>query len=228
MNCVSPSDSASSTRNVEARVRLGPRRPLSSRRASAAPSATIGHSPFGPDRVPSRAELIGRGRSCDRDDAGLIRRRIPTDRQIRSKPAVFAMPCIGARLLASRYRDCSGSHCRSPTSRRPPPSTPTTSRLRERASLRAAATSTVEAPPWPATTRSPMAIPNALARILSRSTFSVDDLDAVHARAEHAECQDLTSIAIRPWGERSFYARDPFHTPICFVDSQTLFTAESS
>jgi uncharacterized glyoxalase superfamily protein PhnB len=58
--------------------------------------------------------------------------------------------------------------------------------------------------------------------------FSIDDLDAVHARAEHAECQELTSIAIRPWGERSFYARDPFHNPICFVDSQRLFTTESS
>ena len=40
--------------------------------------------------------------------------------------------------------------------------------------------------------------------------FSVDDLDAAHARAEHAECRELTSIEIRPWGERSFYARDPF------------------
>jgi uncharacterized glyoxalase superfamily protein PhnB len=58
--------------------------------------------------------------------------------------------------------------------------------------------------------------------------FSVDDLDAAHARAEHAECRELTSIEIRPWGERSFYARDPFDNPICFVDSQTLFTAESS
>ena len=58
--------------------------------------------------------------------------------------------------------------------------------------------------------------------------FSVDDLDAVHARAEHAQCQELTSIAVRPWGERSFYARDPFDNPICFVDSQTLFTAKSS
>ena len=58
--------------------------------------------------------------------------------------------------------------------------------------------------------------------------FSVDDLDAAHARAEHAECRELTPIEIRPWGERSFYARDPFDNPICFVDSQTLFTTESS
>jgi len=28
----------------------------------------------------------------------------------------------------------------------------------------------------------------------------------------------------RPWGERSFYAVDPFGNPLCFVDQKTLFT----
>jgi catechol 2,3-dioxygenase-like lactoylglutathione lyase family enzyme len=56
--------------------------------------------------------------------------------------------------------------------------------------------------------------------------FSVDDLDAAHARAEDAGCRELTAIEVRPWGERSFYARDPFENPICFVDAQTLFTGE--
>ena len=28
----------------------------------------------------------------------------------------------------------------------------------------------------------------------------------------------------RPWGERSFYLRDPFGNPLCFVDAATLFT----
>jgi uncharacterized glyoxalase superfamily protein PhnB len=56
--------------------------------------------------------------------------------------------------------------------------------------------------------------------------FSVDDLDAAHARAEQTGCRELTSIEVRPWGERSFYARDPFENPICFVDSQTLFIGE--
>jgi catechol 2,3-dioxygenase-like lactoylglutathione lyase family enzyme len=55
---------------------------------------------------------------------------------------------------------------------------------------------------------------------------SVDDLDAAHARAEQAGSRELTGIEVRPWGERSFYARDPFENPICFVDSQTLFTGE--
>jgi catechol 2,3-dioxygenase-like lactoylglutathione lyase family enzyme len=30
----------------------------------------------------------------------------------------------------------------------------------------------------------------------------------------------------RPWGERSFYACDPFGNKICFVDRTTIFTGE--
>jgi uncharacterized glyoxalase superfamily protein PhnB len=56
--------------------------------------------------------------------------------------------------------------------------------------------------------------------------LSVDDLDAAYARAEQAGCREVTSIEVRPWGERSFYARDPFGNPISFVDAQTLFTGE--
>jgi catechol 2,3-dioxygenase-like lactoylglutathione lyase family enzyme len=58
--------------------------------------------------------------------------------------------------------------------------------------------------------------------------FSVDDLDAAYERAREAGCQELTDIEVQPWGERSFYARDPFQNPICFVDSQTLFTGEQA
>jgi len=32
------------------------------------------------------------------------------------------------------------------------------------------------------------------------------------------------AIAVRPWGERSFYAVDPFGNQICFVDATTKFT----
>jgi len=32
------------------------------------------------------------------------------------------------------------------------------------------------------------------------------------------------AIAIRPWGERSFYATDPFGNKLCFVDRTTMFT----
>jgi catechol 2,3-dioxygenase-like lactoylglutathione lyase family enzyme len=54
--------------------------------------------------------------------------------------------------------------------------------------------------------------------------FSTDDLDEVFRRARESGCRELGTIDVRPWGERSFYARDPFGNPICFVDSQTLFT----
>jgi uncharacterized glyoxalase superfamily protein PhnB len=54
--------------------------------------------------------------------------------------------------------------------------------------------------------------------------FSVDDLEAAHERAHAAGCAELTEIEDQPWGERSFYARDLFGNPICFVDSTTLFT----
>jgi hypothetical protein len=32
------------------------------------------------------------------------------------------------------------------------------------------------------------------------------------------------AIVRRPWGERSFYAVDPFGNKLCFVDRATLFT----
>ena len=56
--------------------------------------------------------------------------------------------------------------------------------------------------------------------------FSVCQLEAAHERAREAGCRELTPIEVRPWGERSFYASDPFDNPICFVDSQTLFTGD--
>ena len=55
--------------------------------------------------------------------------------------------------------------------------------------------------------------------------FAVEDLEAVHRRAASAGCDWLEdAIDTRPWGERSFYARDPFGNPVCFVDERTLFT----
>jgi len=54
--------------------------------------------------------------------------------------------------------------------------------------------------------------------------FSADELDETFRRAREAGCRHLGEIEVQPWGERSFYARDPFDNPICFVDSQTLFT----
>jgi predicted enzyme related to lactoylglutathione lyase len=55
--------------------------------------------------------------------------------------------------------------------------------------------------------------------------FAVKDLDAAFERARSAGCSSIEDeIQKRPWGERSFYARDPFENPICFVDESTVFS----
>jgi uncharacterized glyoxalase superfamily protein PhnB len=55
--------------------------------------------------------------------------------------------------------------------------------------------------------------------------LAVSDLDDVFQRAAAAGCKWLEDkIDRRPWGERSFYAQDPFGNPICFVDEKTIFT----
>lgn len=64
--------------------------------------------------------------------------------------------------------------------------------------------------------------------------FAVDDLDRAFARANAAgaafsaavvpDVGPLGAIADRPWGERSFYAADPFGNPLCFVARGTEFT----
>jgi predicted enzyme related to lactoylglutathione lyase len=62
--------------------------------------------------------------------------------------------------------------------------------------------------------------------------FAVDDLEAALARSQRAGAQGpnpldhgaTSTIEVQPWGERSFYLRDPFGNPLCFVESQTAFT----
>ena len=55
--------------------------------------------------------------------------------------------------------------------------------------------------------------------------FAVTDLEEVFDRARSAGCAKLDdAIRTQPWGERCFYARDPFGNPICFVDERTVFT----
>jgi catechol 2,3-dioxygenase-like lactoylglutathione lyase family enzyme len=67
--------------------------------------------------------------------------------------------------------------------------------------------------------------------------FAVDNLEEVYRRAERlgglsTDVGDgrlpMGQIAVRPWGERSFYLHDPFGNPLCFVDSRTLFTGAAS
>lgn len=62
--------------------------------------------------------------------------------------------------------------------------------------------------------------------------FSVADLETFYVRARELNCLERSDvhgspsdeIRVRPWGERSFYARDPFGNGLCFVDEKTLFT----
>jgi catechol 2,3-dioxygenase-like lactoylglutathione lyase family enzyme len=62
--------------------------------------------------------------------------------------------------------------------------------------------------------------------------FAVPDLEAVYERARGLGClstEDIHGvsggeIALRPWGERSFYVLDAWNNRLCFVDDTTLFT----
>jgi predicted enzyme related to lactoylglutathione lyase len=61
--------------------------------------------------------------------------------------------------------------------------------------------------------------------------FLVRDLDAAFKRAEALGClsRDMVhgvrggAIAVRPWGERSFYAEDKWLNPLCFVEEGTTY-----
>jgi predicted enzyme related to lactoylglutathione lyase len=61
--------------------------------------------------------------------------------------------------------------------------------------------------------------------------FTVRDLDAAFGRAKSLGCLSRESvhdapgggIVVRPWGERSFYAEDPWGNPLCFVEEGTVY-----
>ncbi|MCA9821249.1 MAG: VOC family protein [Dehalococcoidia bacterium] len=54
--------------------------------------------------------------------------------------------------------------------------------------------------------------------------FAVEDLEQTLVRAREAGATIEKEIDTYPWGERSFYVRDPWGNPLCFVDDSTLFT----
>ncbi|HYW45135.1 MAG TPA: VOC family protein [Bryobacteraceae bacterium] len=62
--------------------------------------------------------------------------------------------------------------------------------------------------------------------------FTVNDLEAIYERARDLECFSREEvhgapgggIEVRPWGERSFYAEDPWKNPLCFVEEGTVYT----
>lgn len=61
--------------------------------------------------------------------------------------------------------------------------------------------------------------------------FAVDDIEQRHREAQSLGCLSKEqvhgapagAIVRRPWGERSFYAVDPFGNKLCFVDRATVF-----
>ena len=62
--------------------------------------------------------------------------------------------------------------------------------------------------------------------------FTVRNLEAAFERAKALGClarEDVHDapgggIVVRPWGERSFYAEDPWQNPLCFVEDGTVYT----
>jgi hypothetical protein len=61
--------------------------------------------------------------------------------------------------------------------------------------------------------------------------FRTTDLDGVHARAKQLRClsDEMVhglkggDVSVKPWGERSFYAEDPWGNPLCFVEAGTEY-----
>ena len=61
--------------------------------------------------------------------------------------------------------------------------------------------------------------------------FVVNDLDAIFERAKSLQCLSRDEvhgapggkISVQPWGERSFYAEDRWHNPLCFVEAGTIY-----
>jgi len=61
--------------------------------------------------------------------------------------------------------------------------------------------------------------------------FTVKNLETAFDRARALDClsrEDVHDapgggIVVRPWGERSFYAEDPWSNPLCFVEEGTVY-----
>jgi uncharacterized glyoxalase superfamily protein PhnB len=53
--------------------------------------------------------------------------------------------------------------------------------------------------------------------------FAVSNLEEVYERVIQTSCPVDQAIETMPWGERCFYAKDPFGNALCFVDDQTVF-----
>jgi predicted enzyme related to lactoylglutathione lyase len=52
--------------------------------------------------------------------------------------------------------------------------------------------------------------------------MAADDIESVLNRVESANGRVEQPISTKPWGERSFYACDPFGNRLCFIDAASL------
>jgi predicted enzyme related to lactoylglutathione lyase len=53
--------------------------------------------------------------------------------------------------------------------------------------------------------------------------FATDELEAALESVRDSGGQIEAPIETQPWGERMFYAKDPFGNPVSFVDERTVF-----
>ncbi|MHB1956923.1 MAG: VOC family protein [Sulfobacillus sp.] len=53
--------------------------------------------------------------------------------------------------------------------------------------------------------------------------FAIENLESMSEKIQQAGGKVTSSIKSMPWGERMFYALDPFGNPISFVDKTTVF-----
>ncbi|MDJ0789697.1 MAG: VOC family protein [Myxococcota bacterium] len=59
---------------------------------------------------------------------------------------------------------------------------------------------------------------------LPATLAACEQAGARFSEEERAAVGHLGRIQKRPWGEESFYVRDPFGNPLCFVSRETVFT----
>ncbi len=53
--------------------------------------------------------------------------------------------------------------------------------------------------------------------------FAIENLESMSEKIQQAGGKVTSPIESMPWGERMFYALDPFGNPISFVDKTTVF-----
>jgi len=59
--------------------------------------------------------------------------------------------------------------------------------------------------------------------------IATSDIENIFEKIRETECKRISEkIEKMPWGERLFYADDPFGNPICFVDDMTMFMGKQN